>query len=128
MQKTVVDLKRHGEQLATIRGALQTAVGELVTAAQWLSDNFAADPDTPGAVSVNFLMLMGTVAGGWQMARAALAAVEQLAAGAEDKSFFTAKIVTANYFAEQVLPLASAYRAGVEAGSGSIMGLSDDQF
>ncbi len=128
MQKTVVDLKRHGEQLATIRGALQTAVGDLVTAAQWLSDNFAADPDTPGAVSVNFLMLMGTVAGGWQMARAALAAVEQLAAGAEDKSFFTAKIVTANYFAEQVLPLASAYRAGVEAGSGSIMGLSDDQF
>ncbi|MDP6674084.1 MAG: acyl-CoA dehydrogenase C-terminal domain-containing protein, partial [Gammaproteobacteria bacterium] len=91
-------------------------------------DNFAADPDTPGAVSVNFLMLMGTVAGGWQMARAASVAVEQLEAGAEDKSFYKAKIVTATYFAEQILPLASAYRAGVEAGSGSIMALSDDQF
>ncbi|MAF84568.1 MAG: acyl-CoA dehydrogenase, partial [Chromatiales bacterium] len=128
MQAAVVDLKRHGEQLETIRGALQTAVGELATAAQWLGDNFAADPDTPGAVSVNFLMLMGTVAGGWQMARAASVAVEQLEAGAEDKSFYKAKIVTATYFAEQILPLASAYRAGVEAGSGSIMALSDDQF
>jgi len=128
MQATVADLERHGERLATIRGALQTAVGELVVAAKWLGDHFASDPDTPGAVSFNFLMLMGTVAGGWQMARAASVAVEQLDAGAEDKSFFEAKIVSARYFAEQILPLASAYRAGVEAGAGTIMALNDDQF
>jgi len=128
MQATVADLERHGEQLAGIRGALQAGVGELATAAQWLADNFAGDPDAPGAVAFNFLMLMGTVAGGWQMARAASVAVEQLDAGAEDKSFFAAKIVSANFYAEQVLPLAGAYRAGVEAGAETIMALSDDQF
>jgi hypothetical protein len=128
MQATVADLERHGERLAPIRGSLQTAVGELATAALWLGDNFAGNPDTPGAVSVNFLMLMGTVAGGWQMARAASIAVEQLDAGVEDKSFFEAKIVSATYFAEQILPLAGAYRARVEAGAGTIMALSDDQF
>jgi len=128
MQSTVADLERHGERLATIRTGLQKAVGELGAAAQWLAGNFAGDPDTPGAVSVNFLMLMGTVAGGWQMARAASAAVEQLDAGAEDKSFFEAKIVSATYFAEQVLPLASVYRTGIEAGASTIMALSEDQF
>ncbi len=128
MQATVADLERHGERLAPIRSLLQTAVGELAAAALWLGDNFAGNPDTPGAVSVNFLMLMGTVAGGWQMARAASVAVEQLDAGVEDKSFFEAKIVSATYFAEQILPLAGAYRARVEAGAGTIMALSDDQF
>ncbi len=128
MQTTVADLERHGERLAIIRGALQAGVGELATAAQWLAENFAGDPDTPGAVSVNFLMLMGTVAGGWQMARAASVAVDQLDAGVDDQSFFEAKIVSANFFAEQVLPLAGAYRAGVAAGADTIMALSDDQF
>jgi alkylation response protein AidB-like acyl-CoA dehydrogenase len=128
MQATVAELEQHGEQLATIRNALQTAVGELAVAAQWLADNFANDQDTPGAVSVNFLMLMGTVAGGWQMARAAAAAAEELGAGAEDKSFLSAKIITARFYAEQILPLAGAYRAGVEAGAETIMALSDEQF
>ncbi len=128
MQATVADLERHGERLGTIHAGLQTAVGELAAAARWLAENFARDADTPGAVSFNFLMLMGTVAGGWQMARAASVAVEELAAGAEDESFFAAKIVSARFYAEQVLPLAGAYRAGIEAGADTIMALSDDQF
>jgi len=128
MQATVADLERHGEPLAIMHAALQTAIADLGAAAQWLGDHYADSPDTPGAVSVNFLMLFGTVAGGWQLARAASAAVGQLDAGAEDKSFYAAKIITARYFAEQVLPLAGAYRVAIEAGAESIMALSDDQF
>ncbi len=128
MQATVVDLERHGEGLAVIRSALQVAINEVVAAAQWLAENFSDSPDTPGAVSFNFLMLLGTVGGGWQMARAASVATDELADGAEDKAFFEAKIISARYFAEQVLPLAGAYRTGIEAGAGTIMALSDDQF
>lgn len=128
MQATVADLERGGERLAAIRSALQTGVGEVVAASQWLAGNFAGHPDAPGAVSFNFLMLMGTVAGGWQMARAAMVAADELDAGVEDKSFFEAKIVSARFFAEQVLPLAGAYRASIEAGADTIMALRDDQF
>jgi alkylation response protein AidB-like acyl-CoA dehydrogenase len=128
MQTTVADIEGHGERLKAVHDALQTAVVDLGAAAQWLGEHYADSPDTPGAVSVNFLMLLGTVAGGWQLACAAKAAVGQLDAGAEDKSFYEAKIVTARYFAEQVLPLAGAYRAAIEAGAESIMALSDDQF
>jgi len=128
MQAVVADLERHGERLVVVHDALKTAVGDLGAAAQWFGDHYADSPDTPGAVSVNFLMLLGTVAGGWQLARAASVAVEQLDAGAEDQSFYQAKIVTARYFAEQILPLAGAYRTAIEAGADSIMALSDDQF
>ena len=128
MQETVADLGQCGDRLAGVHGAFEAAVGELGDAAQWLAEHYADSPDTSGAVSVNLLMLLGTVAGGWQLARAAAAADGLLESGAEDKSFYEAKIVTARYYAEQVLPLAGAYRAAIEAGAETIMALDDDQF
>ena len=52
-------------------------------------------------------MLTGYVCGGWQMARAALAAQAGLASG-EDEGFYRAKIVTAVFYAQQILPKAGA--------------------
>ena len=100
----------------------------MIGATEWLFGNFSRDASVPGAVSFNFLMLMGTVAGGWQLARAAVAAADHLNDGAEDREFYAAKIITARFFAEQVLPMAGAYRRAVESGSESIMALSEDQF
>ena len=50
------------------------------------------DPRATFAGAVPFLKLMGIVAGGWQMARAALAAEKMLDSG--DKAFCEAKIAT----------------------------------
>jgi len=128
IQATVDGLDAADERLAAIREALQAGVGELTAAAQWLAEHYADDADTPGAVAFNFLMMMGTVCGGWQMARAAAAAVGQIDSGVGDRSFCEAKIVTARFFAEQAMPLAGAYRAAIVAGAGTIMALSDEQF
>ena len=73
-------------------------------------------------------MLTGTVAGGWQMANAAAAAADALEAGSEDADFYHAKLVTAQFYAEQSLPLSSSYRRAIESGAAAIMGLSHDQF
>jgi hypothetical protein len=78
------------------------------------------------AGAVPFLRLVGIVAGGWQMARAALAAEKGMAAG--DKSFLQAKIVTAQFYAEQVLVQAPGLRDTVIKGAGNVMALSDEQF
>jgi alkylation response protein AidB-like acyl-CoA dehydrogenase len=126
--ETDAELARHADSLAVIRAGLQDACQALTAATEWLFGNFSQDANIPGAVSFNFLMLMGTVAGGWQMARAAVVAADHLAAGSADKEFYAAKIITARFFAEQVLPLAGAYRQVVESGSESIMALSEDQF
>jgi butyryl-CoA dehydrogenase len=74
---------------------------------------------------VPFLKLMGIVAGGWQMARAALAAEKKLA---EDKPFYEAKIATVRFYADHVLVEAPALRNTVVNGAPGVMALSEDQF
>ncbi len=79
MAATVSELERHGERLAAVRTALQEGVARLAAAAQWLAANYARHPGVPGAISYHMLMLLGTVVGGWQLARAAAAACDRLA-------------------------------------------------
>ena len=84
----------------------------------------ATDPREQFAGAVPFLKLMGIVAGGWQMARAALAA----ARGTGDESFDKAKIATARFYADHVLVQAPALRNTVINGASDVMALSEDQF
>jgi hypothetical protein len=79
-------------------------------------------------VAVNFLMLLGTVTGGWQLARAALVASSRQEAGGPEGDFLAAKLLTARFYAEQILPLAGAYRQAIEAGADTLMAFPDDQF
>lgn len=85
----------------------------------------AKDPRTQFAGAVPFLKLMGIVAGGWQMARAALAA-EQKSSG--DTAFYQAKIATARFYADHVLVQAPALRNTVVDGAAGVMALSEEQF
>jgi butyryl-CoA dehydrogenase len=75
---------------------------------------------------VPFLKLMGIVAGGWQMARAALAAEKKMGSG--DKPFLEAKIATARFYGDHVLVQAGALRDTVVKGSATVMSLTEDQF
>ena len=59
---------------------------------------------------------MGVVMGGWLMAKAALAAESRLAAGADDAPFLTDKIVTARFYADQILVQAEALGLTVTEG------------
>ena len=75
-----------------------------------------------------FLKLAGIVAGGWQMARAALVAEARLAAGGGDTEFYKAKLVTARFFADHVMVEAPALANIVTRGAAGVMALSDEQF
>jgi 3-(methylthio)propanoyl-CoA dehydrogenase len=83
------------------------------------------NPHAAFAGAVPFLKLAGIVAGGWQMARSALAAERKMA---QDKSFYQAKIATARFYGDHVLVQAPALRDMVVKGSAGVMALSDDQF
>jgi alkylation response protein AidB-like acyl-CoA dehydrogenase len=128
MRQTDEELAEQGDSVSVIRTALREAVDDLGAATEWLLNNHQRSPETPGAVSNSFLMLMGTAVGGWQIARGAAAAARRLAAGDPDEEFLQAKIVTARFFAEQVMPVIGAYRRAVESGGETVMALSEDQF
>lgn len=86
----------------------------------------ATDPLSGGCVAVNFLMLAGTLFGGWQMARAAQIAKRKLDKDDGDRSFNRNKIATAAFYMEQVLPRVKAYLEPVLAGAGTVLGIDPD--
>ena len=127
IEKTAEALSADGD-LAALGSALQNAVNEARRARQWLLDNAKEDRSVAGAASVNFLMLLGYLCGGWVMGQSALKAAARLQAGGGDASFLKAKLVTVRFYFEHLLPRAGACLASIEAGPESMMALAEDQF
>lgn len=114
-----------GDEFATIAKSLDENVRLLETAIHKILAEGADNVHLAGAVAFNVLMAFGTIAGGWQLARAALIAKDKMA---EDPSFYGTKIVTARFFAEQIMPRAQGFLVAAAAGSDTIMALEDSQF
>lgn len=126
-----------GETVALLQGsatlapqaeALGDALAAGRAALRLLLDNAKNDAHLAGSVSVNFMMLFGYLCGGWLMARSALSAQALLDSGNGDPQFLDAKRITANFYAEQLLPRVHALLAAIGSGSKSIMALDDEQF
>jgi len=121
----IVDMKRELDALssndtsaqATKRAALE-AVALLADATRSLIQSLLSSPERALAVAVPYLKLCGFVAGGWLMARAASIAATKLLGA--DKDFYAAKLTSARFYAEQVLPVALAHGRVVLSGAGSV--------
>ena len=98
----------HARATASDNAALGDAVAVLDGAIDWVLATHRQDQRATAAASVPMLKLLGVVAGGWQMACAALAAETELARGNTDTKFLRAKIATARFYAAHILPQAAA--------------------
>lgn len=115
-------------QLGEIAARLDKAVGEQKAATMWFLQNGMTNPNNVGAGAFNYLSLMGIVCVGLMWLRMARVAARKLAEGAEDKAFYEAKLVTARYFADRMMPEAGALRRMIEGGSDAMMALPADAF
>ncbi|HEX6295964.1 MAG TPA: acyl-CoA dehydrogenase [Burkholderiales bacterium] len=130
------ELKRFDAELANsknpdvqaIRASLGVGTQAVADGVGFIVANAGKDVKDVFAGAVPFLKLMGVVAGGWQMAKAALASERNLASGEADKSFYEAKIKTARFYADHVLVQAPALRDTVVKGGAGVMALAEDQF
>jgi alkylation response protein AidB-like acyl-CoA dehydrogenase len=111
-----------------LRAALQAGIDDAARVVEWLLDAARRDPRLPAAASANVLQLFGTLFGGYEMARAALAASRRLSAGEGDPKFMTAKIITARYYAEHVMPAISSLTQTVVDGSETVLALDAEAF
>ena len=129
IDKVAANLASHADaSLNAIGLRLAAATAALQGSIDWMLATCPASPRTAYAGSVPYLKLWGVVAGGWQMARAAKIAVEKLARGDGDAAFLRAKVATARFYAESVLPLADAYEQSVVSGSTAVMAIAADRF
>jgi len=112
------DAKAVLKQLTPAREAFEDSVAYILA-------NAKSDIKAIYAGSFAYLRLSGLLFGAWQMARSLLAA-ERLRAG--DPRFFDAKIATARFFAENLLPQTQGLAVSILEGGHSTNALEVDQF
>ena len=86
------------------------------------------DPEEVGAASVDYLMYSGYLVLAWFWAQMAEVAHRQLAAGAGDPNFYTAKLQTARFYYERILPRTLAHAAAVRSGAANVMDMAAENF
>ncbi|WP_205230079.1 acyl-CoA dehydrogenase [Azospira oryzae] len=118
---------QNGADFVAIRKRFAAGVDALEQAANWIVAIFKDDIKAAHAGSVPFLRLLGIVAGGWQMARAALVAQEKIAGGDSDP-FYAAKIVTARFFADHQLTKAQGLTDSIVDGATGTLALAEELF
>jgi hypothetical protein len=123
----IAEAKSSGDP-AGVAAALEPALGDLQAATMWLAQNGMANPDNAGAGAYPYMDLMGLVALGWMWLKMAAASKRALDEGPEDKAFHESKLVTARFYAERELPLSTALRRKIEAGSETLMKLPEEAF
>jgi hypothetical protein len=119
--------QERSEALSAIAARLRDGIAALEQAVQFVVATYGADVRRASAGAVPFLELFGTVAGGWQMARAALAAHRSLAAGKGEAGFLRAKVTTARFYADHVLVRAGGLARTVISGADAVLAADDDQ-
>ena len=112
---------------AALRDRLALACNAFEEVVSFVAAHSKSDIRAVFAGSVPYLMLSGTVIGGWNMARAALVAQAKISAGDAD-SFYAAKIKTARFYADYILTRASGLRASIVGGAEGVLALTEDQF
>jgi alkylation response protein AidB-like acyl-CoA dehydrogenase len=117
-----------GDDFAAIRSRLAAAARAAGESVDWLVATYGADVKAAHAGAVPFLKLMGIVCGGWQMARAAIAAHGLLARREGDAGFLGAKIATARFFADHFLSQAHGLRDAIVEGAPGVLALAEEQF
>ncbi len=127
IRTTVAALRQtDSASLVSIAARLDSACSNLDEVVGYVIGSYKADIRAVFAGSVPYLKLAGITLCGWQMARSALVAYRLK--GGDDGTFMSAKISTAQFFAEHVLTQTAGISLSILAGAGSVLELEEAQF
>jgi 3-(methylthio)propanoyl-CoA dehydrogenase len=109
-------------KMSGLAPAFSAAVDALERAVAYIVENYATDIRAVSVGAVPMLKLFGIVAGGWQLLRSASIAQRRLAeaeaeAGGGDAAFFEAKLLSARFYADYVLPQSPGLAHGIVYGA-----------
>ena len=110
-----------GEDFTILFNALSDSLSALRDAAAWVLANAKNAPALVAATASPFLRLAGNTLGGFYLFKTALLAQQDLENQSGDPAYLKAKIGTAQFYAEHVLPLSSGLTKTVKAGGRSVL-------
>jgi len=114
--------------LADLGKRLNASATTVSGAVAWLLKAYAAAPRDAFAGSVPYLEMWGVLCVGGQSARADLVASRKLVAGEGDAEFMRAKIVTARFYGESMLPKIDGLAVEAMGGSDLSLALAAERF
>ena len=114
--------------LRAIHARLSAAHDVLMRATEWVVETMPTNPEAGASPSALYLKLAGLVAGGWMMARSALAAQRSKTNANGDARFLEAKLITVHHYADHLLSQAPSLIDAITAGGTTVMALDEDQF
>ncbi|MEM9303085.1 MAG: acyl-CoA dehydrogenase [Pseudomonadota bacterium] len=116
VEDLATDLANHSDaSLQTIGIRLAAAAAALTTTTDWLLASEDFEDVLAGATP--YLKQFGNVAGGFYLARGAVAAQAAIAEGTADQAFLEGKLAIARFFAQNFLPEAEGLTAAITAGA-----------
>jgi 3-(methylthio)propanoyl-CoA dehydrogenase len=121
-------LAANDTNLKAIATQLTTSIASAKRATEWIVTMWPNNPAAVFAGAVHYLKLMGTVGGGWMMARAALVAATQIKAGEGDGDFLKAKIMTTRFYADHILTMAPSFADALIQGAESVLQMEEALF
>jgi len=127
MEALAHQMSGEDENFCTISRQLGVAVTALKEATDWMYENAARDPQAAPAGATPYLRMFAVTVGGYLMAKSAIKAQELLSAGDPDTDFLKGKIITAKFFATQVLPQAAALLGPVTEGADLLFAIEEDK-
>ena len=110
-----------GTTASAMRAACDTAEAALDTLLAR-----ANSPRDAAASGADFLMMLGYLSGGWQLARGAAAAARSAASGEGDPEFMAAKQATAGAYMAHSLPEVSKMAAKISGGPDALSAINPD--
>ena len=123
---TFVEENREDPTLAAFVAPLEKAVGRLQQTTGFIAAKGMAKPFEAGAASSDYLKLFGLTALAYVWAKMAKVALPKISG--DDTGFYKAKVNTARFFMERVLPQTSSLTAMIMAGGGAMEAFEDAAF
>lgn len=121
-----IEKNKSNKALEFFIAPLAKAFGKLQIATATIARKSLTNPDEAGAAAANYLRLFGFVAMAFMWVKMAEVALSKNASA--EHAFYNAKIDTARFFIQHLLPQTSALFSSIMAGSDSIMGFNDEAF
>ena len=123
-----IEARKADAALAPLVLALERAFGMLQLATGQIATAGLKDAEEAGAAATDYLRLMGLVAMAYMLARSAEIAQARIAARQDADGFYAAKLASARFFTDRVLPQTAALYLAIKSGKASTMALPEAAF
>jgi alkylation response protein AidB-like acyl-CoA dehydrogenase len=120
--------KASGDAFPVLRKTLSEALAATRDAGAWILETAKIDAARAAASAAPFLRLTGNTLGGYYLFKTALLAAQDAGSRSGDPDYLAAKIITAWFYAEHVLPMSEGLARAVKDGGGAILQAEGDKF